>query len=105
MRHLNTPAELVTNYNHNMLLFILFPKFALQPIAQRMCFNSMSEPEKATLKVCSYEIFKENNRLQRHTFFAQPFIQFLWSIYINERPQSMIEILRCVRSAPTDGQY
>ena len=55
--------------------------------------------------MCGNEIFKENNRNQRNVFFAQPFIQFLWAIYVDERPNSIIELLRCVKSAPNDGQY
>jgi hypothetical protein len=58
--------------------------------AQKKFFNTLTEQQKATLSLCGFEIFRENNCVQRNKFFSQPFIQFLWNIYIVEQPVTII---------------
>jgi hypothetical protein len=70
MKHIETPPELMTPINHSMLMFMLNPKFAIKLQAQKKFLNSLSEQHMATLRLCGYEIFKENNCVQRNSFFS-----------------------------------
>lgn len=65
----------------------------------------MSRRTKQEIQLCSYDIFKENNRKKRNSFFSNSFIQYLWTIYIQEVPMNVIDILRFVKSIPHDGEF
>ena len=65
----------------------------------------MSRRTKQEIQLFCYDIFKENNRKKRNSFFSNIFIQYLWTIYIQEVPMNVIDILRFVKSSPHDGEF
>lgn len=88
-----------------MLLLMLCPKIALGKMQNQNLNTEITKRSKQEIQLCCYDIFKENNRNKRNSFFSNSFIQFLWTIYIQEVPMNVLDILRFVRSIPHDGEF
>lgn len=84
---------------------MLCPKIALGKMQNQNLNTEITKRSKQEIQLCCYDIFKENNRNKRNSFFSNSFIQFLWTIYIQEVPMNVLDILRFVRSIPHDGEF
>ncbi len=49
-----------------------------------------------------FEIFNENSEKQRHTFFSDPIIQFLWAKFVKSPGYKLNEVLASLTDSPKD---
>ena len=88
-----------------MVLLMLAPKLALKKMILHNKSTAFNNKATQDIQDCCYNIFRENNRNIRDSFFNDPFIQYIWTIFIEEKPQTVNDILRFVRSIPNEGEF
>jgi len=86
-----------------MMMLILFPKIAKKQ-RESKGFCGELEIYFPEIRICCYEIFKENNIKKRSSFFSNPLIKHLWSIFITTKPRTCVTHLRRIRSYPYEGE-